>query len=314
LQVGGLTLRPVEVDTGTARFDMDVQVGEGPDGLSGWVEYNTELYDEATIIRMLDHFTTLLEGVVEAPEAHILDLPLLTGAERNKVLVEWNETREEFPRERCIHELFELQVQKTPTAVALIDENEQLTYSELNQRANQLAHHLRTLGVSPEVRVGICVERSAAMVWALLGILKAGGAYVPLDPTYPERRLSLMLEDADLSVLVTEKCLLPELPACNARVVCLDTDGGVISRASSDNPATATRASNLASVIYTSGSTGMPKGVEISHGAVVNLLSSMLRQPGLTEQDVLMAVTSLSFDIAGLEIFLPLIAGARLVV
>ncbi len=242
-----------------------------------------------------------------------LDLSLLTKAEKHQLLVEWNNTQADYPKNKCIHQLFESQVEKTPDNVAVIFESKQLTYRELNSRANKIAHYLQTLNVGPEVMVGICLERSLDLVIGLLGILKAGGAYVPLDPAYPWERLAFMLENSQLPVLLTQQNQLDRLPECKAHVVCLDTDWETIARASQENPKTGVTAENLAYTIYTSGSTGNPKGVQIEHRAVVNFLNSMRQEPGLTEQDVLLAVTTISFDIAGLELYLPMVVGARVV-
>ena len=186
LQFEGLTLSPLQVDSGTAKFDLMMVMQEEPEGLSGALQYNTDLFDDVTILRMLGHFRTLLEGIVAHPEQRLANLPLLTPAERHQLLVEWNDTDTNSPRDQCIHELFEAQVERTPETIAVVFEDQQLTYRELNGRANQLAHYLRTLGVGPEVLVGICVERSLEMIVALLGILKAGGAYVPLGARISE--------------------------------------------------------------------------------------------------------------------------------
>jgi amino acid adenylation domain-containing protein len=275
------------------------------------ISYDCRRFDGATITRMLGHFQTLLQGMVTSPEGLLKDLRLLSEAEKHQLLVEWNDTAAEYPQDQCIHQLFEAQVEKTPDAVAVSFEGEQLTYRELNQRANQLAHYLQQLGVASEVLVGICVERSLEMVVGLLGILKAGGAYVPIDPAYPQERLALILSDSQTSILLTQQKLLEKLPAHQTRVLCLDTNW---ERNSSENPVNLTTSDRLAYVIYTSGSTGKPKGVQIPHSAVVNFLTSMQRQPGLTHSDVLLAVTTISFDIAALELYLPLITGACVVV
>ncbi|MBD2013421.1 amino acid adenylation domain-containing protein [Microcoleus sp. FACHB-53] len=277
------------------------------------VSYDRRRFDGATITRMLGHFQTLLQGMVTNPKMSLKDLPLLTETEEHQLLVEWNDTWAEYPRTVCIHQLFEAQVERTPDAVAVVFDNEQLTYQELNSRANQLARYLQKLGVGPEVLVGICVDRSIEMLVGLLGILKGGGAYVPLDPAYPQQRLALMVSDSQMPFLLTQQQLLARLPSHQARVVCLDRDWHTISQESPDNPASSTTPENLAYVIYTSGSTGKPKGVQIPHGGVVNFLTSMQCQPGLTQTDVLLAVTSISFDIAALELYLPLITGARVV-
>src|SRR4028118_1305289 len=271
--------------------------------------YNTEVLDSDSIARMLDQFTTFLQGIVTDPACCVAEIPLLSDPERHKILVEWNDTQADYPKDKCIHQLFEAQVEQTPDAVAVVFGDEQLTYKELNQRANQLAHHLGNLGVGPEVLVGICVERSLEMVVGLLGILKAGGAYVPLDPAYPPERLVFMLEDAQVAVLLTQARLVESLPKHQGRIVCLDTDWEIIERQSEANLISEVKLDNLAYVIYTSGSTGRPKGVLVRHRGLCNLATSMRRCPGLTDEDTLLSVTTLSFDIAGLEIFLPLSVG-----
>jgi amino acid adenylation domain-containing protein len=236
---------------------------------------------------------------------------LLTTTERERLLVEWNDTYAEYPTDRCVHQLFEEQVGRTPDATAVIFEEQQLSYRELNSRSNQLAHHLLKLGVGPDSLVGVCVQRSPDMFAGLLGIWKAGGAYVPLDPQYPLDRLSLMLEDSGLSVLLTEKPLRAKFSGYKGQLVCLDSDA--ISRENGENYPEAAKSENLAYVIYTSGSTGKPKGVQICHRSLVNFLISMKSSPGLTSLDTLLAVTTISFDIAALELYLPLIVGARVV-
>ncbi len=233
-------------------------------------------------------------------------------AERHQPLVEWNDTQTDYPADKSIHHLFEEQVQRFPDNIAAVFGDEQLTYRELNQRANQLAHHLQTLGVGPEVLVGFCVERSLEMVVGLLGILKAGGAYIPLDPNYPPERLAMMLTDAQPLVLLSQSHLLDTLPNTCAKIITLDKDGATDQ--SLTNPTSTIKPDNLAYVIYTSGSTGRPKGVQIIHQALTNFLTSMQQRPGLTKHDILVAVTTLSFDIAALEIYLPLIVGAKLII
>jgi len=304
---------PIEGLQRGAAFDLDLAVVEAGSSLQLCWQYNTDLFDASTVHRMAGSYQTLLEGILTNPEDRVSALPLLTQAERHQLLVEWNDTKVEYPFDKCIHQLFEEQVELTPDSEAVLFEDKQLTYRELNQRANCLAHHLRTLGVGPEVLVGICVERSLEMVVGLLGILKAGGAYVPLDPAYPPERLVFMLEDASVAVLLTQARLVESLPKHQGPVVCLDTDWEIIERQSEANLISEVKLDNLAYVIYTSGSTGKPKGVQVLHSAVVNFLTSMRRCPGLTDQDTLLSVTTLSFDIAGLEIFLPLSVGGRLV-
>lgn len=242
-----------------------------------------------------------------------LDLSLLTTAESHLLLKEWNQTQADYPKNLCIHQWIELQVKLTPDKVAVIFKNEQLTYRELNRRANKLAHYLGSLNVEPEVLVGICLECSTNLLIGLLGILKAGAAYVPLDPAYPQERLEWILEDSQISVLLTQHNLLERLPKHQAKIVCIDTDEDIIALASEENPNTKVSPENLAYILYTSGSTGKPKGVQIEHRSVVNFLNSMRKEPGLTEEDVLLAVTTICFDIAGLELYLPLIVGAQIV-
>src|SRR6266496_860098 len=305
---------PLQVDEQTyiSGLDLHLEINDRAEGLSGCFVYNTGLFDTSTISRMSGHWQTVLEGVVADPEQALTELPLLTQEERRLLLIEWNNTTTSYPDDQCIHQLFEAQAERSPDAVAVLFENESLTYRQLNSKANQLAHRLRSLGVGPDVLVGICLERSLEMVVGLLGILKAGGAYVPLDPTYPAERLAFMLEDAQVPVLVTQRSLLMQLPHHGIEVVCLDAKEA--EQQSTENPTSTVTSDKLAYVIYTSGSTGRPKGVQIPHRAVVNFMLSMRQQPGLTAEDTWLAVTTLSFDIAALEIFLPLITGARLII
>jgi methionyl-tRNA formyltransferase len=245
------------------------------DGKECFWFYNTSAFDGDSIARMQDQFAIFLQGIVTDPACCVAEIPLLSDPERHKILVDWNDTQADYPKDKCIHQLFEAQVEQTPDAVAVVFEDEQLTYKELNQRANQLAHHLGNLGVGPEVLVGICVERSLEMVVGLLGILKAGGAYVPLDPAYPPERLAFMLEDASVGVLLTQARLVESLPKHQGRIVCLDTDWEIIERQSEENPGCSLTPENLAYVIYTSGSTGKPKGVLVPHSGVSNLATAL---------------------------------------
>ncbi len=300
----------LEVDGGAAKVDLQLQLYDRMDGIFARFTYNTDIFDAATIRRMAGHFHTLLEGVVANPDQRLSKLPLLTQAETHQLIAEWNDTRTNYPKDQPLHHLFESQVERSPEATAVVFGSERLTYRELNRRANQLAHHLVSLGVGPDVLVGILVERSLEMVVGLLGILKAGGAYVPLDPAYPSERIAFMLEDSEVAVLLTQRHLLETIPDSRAKVVVLDADWHEIAKKESENPVHTGGPENLAYVIYTSGSTGKPKGVQIPHRAVVNFLTSMSHTPGMTEADRLLSVTTLSFDIAGLEIYLPLIVGA----
>jgi amino acid adenylation domain-containing protein len=314
LVLSGLDVGDFKIETGIAIFDLHLFMVEAEGRLLGYFVYNTDLFDEGTITRLIGHFQILLEGIVADPEQPISHLPILSQDEQNQLLDEWNNTRKDYPKNQCIHHLFENQVESTPDAIAVVFEDQQLSYRELNTRANQLARHLMRLGVGAEVPVGICLERSLELVVGLLGILKAGGAYVSLDPAYPREWLSFMLEDAGISALVTQRGLASEIPHDGITIVCLDADGERIAKESGANIGPQVAAGNLAYVIYTSGSTGTPKGVQIPHGAVTNFLTSMREKPGLSDQDILLAVTTLSFDIAALEIYLPLVVGARVVI
>lgn len=293
--------------------ELRLRITVGVQDLRVRFEYAAALYDPETIQRMAGHLTCLLQSIVDHPEQSITELNLLTSAEREQLLTEWNATAADYPQDRCIHHLFEEQVLRTPNAVAIICEEVQLTYAALNQRANQLAHHLLALGVEPEDRVGICMERSPEMLVALLAILKAGGAYVPLDPTYPPARIAFIVADAGMDLLVTTQTLGEPFADRVKQSVYLDRDAEIIAQNRVENPQTGVSSRNLAYTIYTSGSTGQPKGVSIEHRSVVNFLTSMAATPGLTAQDTLLAVTTISFDIAGLELYLPLIKGAKIV-
>jgi len=311
-QVSNLAAQEV-LGTGTSKFDLTLFFSETERGLEGLVEYSTDLFDAPTIQRLCGHYRTLLEGIVRQPDQSIATLPLLTGAEQQQLVVDWNNTAAAYPQDRCLHQLIEAQAERTPDRVAVVVDERHLTYGELNRRANRLAHHLRGLGVGPDVLVGLLTERSLDMVVALLGILKAGGAYVPLDPAYPRERLAGMIKDAAVRVLVTQDRLRHGLPPQESLVVSMDGMADEIARHDDGDPAIDVRSENLAYVIFTSGSTGRPKGVAVTHRSLVNLLESMGREPGLTEADVLLSVTTLSFDIAALELYLPLIKGARVV-
>jgi len=269
-------------------------------------------FDAATITRMLGHLQTLLEGMVANPHQSLCSLPLLTAAEIHQQLIEWNNTQTEYPKDKCIHQLFEEQVEKTPDAVAVVFAELQLSYRELNQRANQLAHYLQKLNIGTEVPVAIYLERSLEMVIAILGILKAGGAYVPIDPTYPSERLAWMLEDIQTPVLLTQNKLLTKLPQLTAKVVCLDQDEETISQESHINLVTEATPQDLAYVMYTSGSSGIPKGVSVIHQGVVRLVKAT-NYANLNAQEVFLQAAPISFDAATFEIWGCLLNGARLV-
>jgi amino acid adenylation domain-containing protein len=313
LELPGLTVSPLEGEGATAKFDLSVLISEDGDVLRGTVNYSTDLFDADTIARFVGHFQGMLGGIVADPDAPISYLPLLTHPEMQQLLVAWNQTHTNYAKDSCLHELFEAQVYRTPDAVAVVFEDKQLTYREINTRANRLAYHLQTLGVRREVLVGLCMERSLEMVIGLLGVLKAGGGYVPLDPAYPAERLAFMLADAEAPFLLTQKGLLPRLPDHGIEVICVDTDSASIARESGENIARCATAENLAYVIYTSGSTGGPKGVMMSHRAICNHLHWRQETFPLNESDGFLQKASTAFDISVWEIFAPLIAGARLV-
>jgi len=308
-----LTVSSYPVEIGTAKFDLTLSMENTASGLVGVWEYNTDLFDEATIARIAGHYQTLLEGIVANSKQAISELPLLTPGERRQLLIEWNNTAKDYPQEKCIHQLFEEQVERTPDAVAVVFEEKQLTYRELNVKANQLANYLRSLGVKPEVLVGICVERSLEMIIGLLGILKAGGAYVPLDPNYPSDRLAFMLEDSSVPVLLIQEKLLEKLPAHSARVICLDSNSKEIASYPKENPLSSVKPQNLAYVIYTSGSTGKPKGVLIQHGSLVNYTTAAIAEYEIDQCDRILQFSSISFDVSAEEIYTSLTSGAALV-
>ncbi|HEX8559980.1 MAG TPA: amino acid adenylation domain-containing protein [Pyrinomonadaceae bacterium] len=312
-RLGGLALESVSLAQRVAQFDLKLSAAEADGALLASFEYNTDLFDARTVERMAAHFETLLRGVVEDPRRRLSALPLLSPAEEHRLLVEWNDTRALYPRDVPLHQLIEEQAERTPDALAVVSDEGQLTYRELNRRANQLAHHLRGLGVGPEALVGVLLERSVELVVALLGVLKAGAAYVPLDPGYPPQRLAFMLEDARLPVLLAQQRLLGVLPGHGARVVRLDADWEQIAREPADNPAVELSGANLAYMIYTSGSTGRPKGAMNTHGGIVNRLVWMQDAYRLSPSDAVLQKTPLSFDVSVWEFFWPLLAGARLV-
>jgi amino acid adenylation domain-containing protein/non-ribosomal peptide synthase protein (TIGR01720 family) len=310
LELPDVTLTPQFIERGTSQFDLTLAVWDTKEGLIGWWEYNSDLFEPDTIARMTSHFQTLLAAIIANPNQPIGELPLLSQQERHQLLVEWNDTYTPYPKSKCIHELFEEQVEKTPYAIAVVYEDESLTYQQLNLRANQLAHYLQTLGVGAEVLVGICVERSPLMLVGLLGILKAGGAYVPLDPAYPQERLAFMLEDAQVSVLLTQESLVPTLPPHKAQVICLDSNRAFST--SKENLPHTTTTGNLAYVIYTSGSTGRPKGVQIEHRGLLNLVFWHQQAFAVSSVDRVTQVAGVAFDACGWEIWPYLTAGASI--
>ncbi|MEO1763861.1 MAG: amino acid adenylation domain-containing protein [Cyanobacteria bacterium J06629_18] len=351
IEIPGLTLSSLGQVNPSAKLDLSLDMYETPDGLVGGFEYNKGLFTETTIKRMVGHFCTLLEGIANQPTQRIGELPLLTPIEQQQILIEWNQTQKEFSQDLCFHQLFEAQVEKNSNAVAIIYNNEQLTYQQLNQRSNQLAHHLQSLGVSPEVRVGICIKRSPEMIVAMLAIHKAGGAYVPLDPAYPIERLAFMVEDAQISLLLThgktqevaEQIIINPfstklgkdkktaetlrtqrrreeeefgvIPVQRERIVInLDTfwqDNNSISQ-NYQNPQSGVTTDNLAYLIYTSGSTGKPKGVLIPHRGLTNLTEDKIRVCDVDSDSCILQFFSFSFDASIPEIIMALASGAKL--
>jgi amino acid adenylation domain-containing protein len=312
-QWGKVDVEMIDLDLGVARFDLTFVVNERDEGVVCDLEYNADLFDADRILRMGGHLLTLLEAAVANPSTTVRSLPLLTPAERVQQLVDWNDTAAPFPADRCTHELFEEQAKMSPHFVAVQCDGISLSYDELDKQSNQLAHWLRDQGIGPDAPVGLCLERSVNMLVALLGVLKAGAAYVPLDPAYPPDRIAFMLEDVEAKVLLTSSHLLERLSLGDERVLCVDRDWSEVTCLPDQRPDPLASPSNLAYVIYTSGSTGKPKGVRIPHRALVNLLCSFRDIIAIGVEDAFLAVTSLSFDIAGLELFLPLIVGARVV-
>jgi len=301
-----------EIHPQTAKFDLTLELGEQGEQLSGQFEYNTDLFEEQTIARMVGHFQTLLLGVVAQPNQLISALPLLTAAEHQQFLA-WNQTQAKFPDDQCIHQLFEHQVRQAPAAIAVVFEQQQLNYQLLNARANQLAHHLIQLGVQADTLVGICIERSLEMIIGILGILKAGGAYVPLDPNYPHERLSFMLEDAQVPILLTQYPLAHLFDAAQAyRVVYIDQDWPTMAQYSQHNPMTQVKPEHLVYMIYTSGSTGKPKGVMVAHRGLCNLAKAQSTHFNIQSTDTILQFSSLSYDASIWEIIMALTSGACL--
>ena len=313
LELPGLRLSAVGSEGVTAKFDLSLLMTEAGGGLAASLVYNTDLFDAGTVRRMASHFERLLTAAVADPALRISEMPLLGSEEERRLLLDFNDTHADYPQE-CVHELFEEQVERTPEAVAVSFEGEQLTYAELNRRANQLAHHLRHFGVRTEVLVAIYMERSLDLAVALMGVLKAGGAYVPLDPSYPRERLAFIFEDTHSPVVLTQRALAESQSFEGARVLCLDDDTAGINAESRENPQSGVTQENMAYVIYTSGSTGQPKGAMLHHRGVRNRLLWGIRDYGLGEGDVVLHKTPLSFDVSVWEIFAPLLSGARLVI
>ncbi len=309
----GLTATPVEIDSATAKFDLSAALIERAGETTLRVEYRTELFEAATIARLLEHYRNLLEAIAADAEQRIGALALLAPAEKRRITVAWNQTRRDYPTDKTVQELFEAQAEQSPDAEALVFEDRRLSYGELNRRANRVAHYLRTLGVGPEALVGLCLERSVEMVVGILAILKAGGAYVPLEPGYPRERLEFLLADTGAAVVLTDERSRDRLPPSQARVICLDRDRQLFEKEPEPNPARVNSDDHAAYVIYTSGSTGRPKGVINVQRGLRNRLQWMQATYRLTAEDRVLQKTPFTFDVSVWEFLWPLISGARLV-
>ena len=315
LVLSGLDVSPFRIGSSQAKFDLTLSVAETDSGMTVALGYNTGLFTTASMERMLAHFRLLLKSITAHPEHRLSRLPSLTRGEWCQ-LRQWNDTNREYPRDRCLAELFEAQVERAPEAVAVVCEDRQVSYQELNRRANQLGHYLKRRGVGPEVRVGICMDRSVEMVVGLLGIVKAGGAYVPLDRVYPGERLNYMIRDAGMTVLLTEQQVLEG--TLDAKIgngldaICLDRDWSLVSRESETNLGHLGTAETLAYIMYTSGSTGQPKGVGIPQRAVSRLVLET-NYARLGEEEVLLQMAPTSFDASTFELWGALLHGSRCV-
>ena len=308
-----LTVQQMPLSLGGVRFDLEMDFWEVAEGLKGICYYSTDLFDVQTIIRTIGYFQTLLTGIVENPQQSVTNLPLLTATQIHELLLVGQGKKTTYSTSKCIHHLFERQVRKTPDAIALECSGQQISYRELNERANQLAHYLQKVGVQPEMLVGIYVERSIEMIVGCLGILKAGGAYIPLDPVYPQERIAYILQDSQIAVLLTQEKFLSRLGEIRVKVICLDSTVQEISDRNLSNPVSEVSSTNLAYVIYTSGSTGSPKGVAIVHESLVNFASVAVEEYGINQQDRILQFASISFDTAAEEIYPCLITGGTLV-
>ncbi|MEH2121092.1 non-ribosomal peptide synthetase [Nostoc sp.] len=306
-EASSLTVRTLQFDSGTAQLDIFLSMFESQQGLTGCLEYNTDIFEDATITRFISNFQALLESIAVKPEQRIYELLALTTSEQEQLLFDWNETSADYPQNTSLHKLFEQQVEQSPDALALISQSEELTYRQLNQRVNQLAHYLQKQGVTKETLVAICLERSPEMIVGILAVLKAGGAYIPLDPSYPVERLSFMLSDSQASVLITQQEILKKLPTSLAKTVCLDIHFDKIARENQENLFSISKADNLAYIIYTSGSTGTPKGVIGTHRGTVNGLHWLWKTYPFTKEEVCCQKTAISFVDSIWEIFAPLL-------
>ncbi len=308
----GVNISPFDIDSGVAKFDLTLNLAETPEGIEGWIEYATDLFDAGAISRLRGHYETLLESAVANPDQPVSKLTILTERERRQILVEWNATEVPYPRTACVHELFEEQAGRTPDDTAVICGAERLTYGELNARANQLAHFLRENGAGRNTLVGISVGRSVEMAVGILGILKSGAAYMPMDPAYPRERRAMMLQDSKAPILLTQQELAGNLETPGAKVVCLDRDWAVIATASRENPERAAGPEDLIYVIYTSGSTGRPKATGVYHRGFMNLMHWYVTEYAVAPEDRVLMVGSLSFDLIQKGIYAPWLRGGEL--
>ena len=311
LLLAGLEVVPLTIPSQRVRFDLEMTLWQQPKPLRGSVSYSTDLFDRATIERFVSHFLNVLDSVVADADLRMSEVSLLSREERQQMLVEWNDTTAAYSSETCLHELFEAQVARTPDATAVVFGESMLTFRALEERANHIAHQLREMGAKPGALVGVCVERSLDLVATLLAVLKSGAAYVPLDEAYPADRLAYILEDAAVAILVADDPVLTNLRFPPCQVLSLDRDAQMVERQPATRPDPMAGPTDLAYVTYTSGSTGKPKGVQIEHRSAVNFVQAMAERPGLSADDVLLAVTTVAFDIAVLELFVPMHVGAR---
>ncbi len=311
MAMSGLIFESIALKGEPAQFDLTMMMAETENGLAAALQYNTDLFDPETIQRMLGHFHILLRDIAANPSKPISSYSLLEDSEREQILIDWNETQTDYPQDLCIHDLFQQQAKRTPNAVAVQYEGKSLTYGELDQHTDEVSKTLIKQGVKPGILVGIFMNRSLDMLIGLLSVLKAGGAYLPLDPAFPSARLAFMLTDSDAPIILAQTNTLSLMPENKAQIICLDALDQLPLKKGKKKSA---KPDDLAYVIYTSGSTGKPKGVQIHHSAVVNFLCSMRESLKINAEDTLLAVTTLSFDIAVLELLLPLTAGAQVVI
>ena len=310
IQLYGLEWEPFEVEPGSAQFDLSLSI-ELEVAKKAYFTFNSALFVRETIERFAGHYLALIESALSNPQTRISELNMLGETERSRILYEWNRTTAEYPYTVCLPEQIEVQAEEVPDAIAVSMDNRALTYRELNGNVNRLARALRVQGVSPGVAVGVCLERSVDMVPVLLAVMKAGGCYVPLDPDYPRDRVRFMVEDSGAALVITTTTLSDRFSGLPCRVWCLDREARALSEDDAHNFPSSISGRDLAYILYTSGSTGQPKGVEIQHRSLMNFLWSMKRRPGCTRSDTILSVTTLSFDIAGLELYLPLLVGGR---